>query len=288
MTPPGARRRPPAPATVRLHKALADAGLASRRAAEQWIRDGRVVVNGAPARIGQSVGPRDRVVVDGRLVRLFATTEPPRVLLYKKRVGELVTRSDPDGRRTVFRKLPKLAGGRWIAVGRLDVNTSGLLLLTNHGELARRLMHPSFEIERRYAVRVLGTVDAAVLERLRRPTRLDDGPARFAVVALLDDYADDEPVRADAEPGRLAAPGATPANRWLQVVVREGRNRLVRRLFEAHGLTVSRLIRVGYGPVSLGGGIRSGSFRELAEKEVAALMQAVGLITGDSILNSSN
>jgi 23S rRNA pseudouridine2605 synthase len=250
----------------RIHKVLAAAGVASRRAVERLIAEGRVAVNGAPAAIGQKIGPRDRVTLDGRSLRLARDLEPPRALLYKKRVGELVTRADPEGRRTVFRKLPRLASGRWIAVGRLDLNSSGLLLLTNDGELARRLTHPRFGIEREYAVRVLGAPDAAALARLRRGVRLADGMARFEALDPLDDFADDEGERRSA-----------PANRWYRAVLREGRHREVRRLFESQGLTVSRLIRVRYGPIELGRGIKSGSYRELTADELAALYAAVDL-----------
>jgi pseudouridine synthase len=255
-----------APAAPRLQKMLADLGLGSRRQIETWIAAGRVEVNGVVAILGQRVGPRDRVVIDGRAVgrKPVEGASEPRVLLYKKRVGEVVTRADPDGRRTVFRKLPELVQGRWIAVGRLDINTSGLLLLTNHGELARRLMHPSFELPRRYAVRVLGDLDAAVLQQLRRGVSLDDGPARFDLIERTSAVDDEEG-------------SASSANNWYHVVVREGRNRLVRRLLESQGVRVSRLMRVGYGPIQLGGGIRSGSFRELDRAEVTSLFEAVDL-----------
>jgi 23S rRNA pseudouridine2605 synthase len=245
--------------TERIQKVLATAGVASRREIEAWIREGRILVNGRPAGIGQKISHEDKVRVDGKSIALQRKAEPTRVIFYKKRVGELVTREDPEGRRTVFRKLPELASGRWIAIGRLDINTSGLLLLTNNGELARRLMHPSFEMEREYAVRVLGTIDEAVLQKLRRGVELDDGPARFAAIA----------------PG--VGEDGEGANQWYNVVVREGRNRLVRRLFESQGLQVSRLIRVAYGPVKLGRGIKSGGSREATPAELAALLAAVEL-----------
>ncbi len=244
----------------RIQKVLADAGVASRRAIERLIEEGRIRVNGEPATLGQKIEAHDRVEVDGRRVGMPKKAEPSRVLLYKKRVGELVTRDDPDGRRTVFRKLPELSSGRWIAVGRLDINTSGLLLLTNDGELARRLTHPSFELEREYAVRVLGTIDEAVLERLRKGVELEDGPAHFDRI---------EP--GDNEDGE-------GANQWWRVTLREGRNREVRRLFESQGLQVSRLIRVRYGPVELGRGVKSSGWRELDEDELKALRVAVQLV----------
>jgi 23S rRNA pseudouridine2605 synthase len=245
--------------TERLQKALATAGLASRREIEQWIRDGRIQVNGRPAEIGQNVTPEDKVRVDGKPVHLSGKAVPTRVLLYRKRVGEMVTRDDPEGRRTIFRKLPELATGRWIAIGRLDINTSGLLLLTNNGELARRLTHPSFELDREYAVRVLGEVDEAMLERLRSGVTLDDGPGKFESIG----------------PGENE--DGEGANQWYQVSLREGRNRLVRRLLESQGLQVSRLIRIGYGPVKLGRGIKTGSSREATPEELAALLAAVGI-----------
>lgn len=223
------------------------------------IAEGRIQVNGQPARAGQAVSPADRITLDGKPLRLSANVEPPRVLLFKKQAGEMVTRDDPEGRRTVFRKLPKLDSGRWIAVGRLDINTSGLLLLTNHGELARRLTHPSFEVPRRYAVRVLGEITPEVLQRLRTGVMLDDGEARFESIA----------------PG--VNEDGHSANQWYEVMLREGRNREVRRLFESQKLQVSRLIRVSYGPLELGRGIRSGGYREATQEELLALMSAVGL-----------
>jgi 23S rRNA pseudouridine2605 synthase len=204
------------------------------------------------------------VRVDSKSVTLARKEEPLRVLLYRKRVGEMVTRDDPEGRRTVFRKLPELEGARWIAIGRLDINTSGLLLLTTDGELARRLTHPSFEIDRAYAARVLGEIDEALLDRLRRGVKLDDGPAKFQSI---------EPI--SHGPEGEDEPGATSANRWFHVVVREGRNRLVRRMFESQRLQVSRLIRVAYGPIQLGRGIKTGGYRDATAAEVKALLNAV-------------
>lgn len=257
-------------APERIQKVLAQAGVASRRKIEELIRDGRITVNGEPAHIGQKIAPGDRVLVNGKGIALPRQEAPVRVLAYKKRSGEIVTRADPEGRRTVFRKLPKLESGRWIAIGRLDINTSGLLLFTNSGELARRLMHPSFEIEREYAVRVLGEVDDAMLEQLQRGVRLEDGEARFEKVWRSDGPGPDDDE--DGEGGRTG-----PANRWFQVVVRQGRNRLVRRLWESQRCQVSRLIRVRYGPVELGRGIRSAGYRELGPLEIRALQRAVGM-----------
>ncbi|HSW11279.1 MAG TPA: pseudouridine synthase [Solimonas sp.] len=260
---PPAAMAPAAPsvpgAGERIQKALATAGVASRREIESMIAEGRIQVNGQPARVGQAVSPTDRITLDGKLVRLSAQQEPMRVLLFRKRTGELVTREDPEGRRTIFRKLPELETGRWIAVGRLDINTSGLLLLTNHGELARRLTHPSFEIPRRYAVRVLGEMTEETLQRLRTGVKLEDGEAHFESIA----------------PG-LNEDGQR-ANQWYEVMLREGRNREVRRLFESQGLQVSRLIRVSYGPIELGRGIKTSGYREATPEELCALVESVGL-----------
>lgn len=260
---PRRRRRPCTehghPVAERIQKLLATAGVASRREIERLIAEGRILVNGRPAEIGQRVDHDDKIRVDGRPIGLQRKADPTRVLIYKKQVGEVVTREDPEGRRTVFRKLPVLEASRWIAVGRLDINTSGLLLLTNNGELARRLMHPSFEVPREYAVRVHGQVDAEMIQRLTRGVELDDGMARFESM-LADAYEDGE-----------------GSNQWFRVRLREGRNREVRRLFESQGLEVSRLIRVSYGPIELGRGIKSATSREATAAEIEALMEAVGL-----------
>jgi 23S rRNA pseudouridine2605 synthase len=250
----------------RLQKALAEAGVASRREADAWIGEGRVSVNGVVAVPGTQVAPEDRISVDGRHIRRPQPNAAPaatRVLLYKKRVGEIVTESDPEGRRTVFRKLPKLEQGRWIAVGRLDINTSGLLLFTNNGELASRLMHPRHELPRSYAVRVHGSVDEALCQRLLEGVELEDGFARFDALASI-----------GAPPGEGGS-----SNQWFEVTVHEGRNRLVRRLWESQDCEVARLIRVGYGPVALGRGIRSAGWREATPEELNALQLAVDLPT---------
>lgn len=254
--------------TERIQKLLATAGVASRREIERLIEEGRILVNGRAAEAGQKISHEDSIRVDGRPVSLQRKAEPARVLIYKKRTGELVTRDDPEGRRTVFRKLPKLSSGRWIAVGRLDINTSGLLLFTNHGELARRLTHPSFEIPRTYAVRVLGTVDDAVIARWKAGVELDDGKARFERV---------EHSVGSGVPGEEGE----GANQWFHVTVREGRNRLVRRLIESQDLQVSRLIRISYGPIDLGRGIKSGTAREATPGELLALLDAVRLSAGE-------
>ena len=254
----------------RIQKVLADAGIASRRAVETMVAEGRIKVNGEPATPGQKIVPGDRVTVDGRSVRHSSAQQATRVLLYKKRTGELVTRDDPEGRKTVFRKLPDLETGRWIAVGRLDLNTSGLLLLTNDGELARRLTHPSFELEREYAVRVLGTITQETLGKLRKGVELEDGPAHFDRIEAIGN-----PGLADDDDDDGDGPHKAAANSWWKVTLKEGRNREVRRLFESQDLKVSRLIRVRYGPIVLGRGVKSGGYRELDKDELNSLRAAV-------------
>lgn len=240
----------------RLHKRLAQAGCGSRRRIEAWIRAGRVTVNGRPAQVGAAVSPGDVVCIDGKQVHWERVAAPlPRVLVYNKPAGEICSRSDTEGRATVFDHLPRVMG-RWVAVGRLDLTTLGLLLFTNDGELAHRLMHPSSGIAREYAVRVLGKVDAAMLRRLRQGVLLEDGMARFDTIV-------------DA--------GGQGSNHWYHVIVREGRNREVRRLWESQGVTVSRLIRVRYGPIGLPQGLAPGRCRDLDEKDVAALLAAAGM-----------
>lgn len=238
----------------RLQKLLARAGYGSRREIEQWITAGRITVNGAAAQLGQTVQPGDAIAVDGRPVaqRQLAPVAR-RVIAYHKPIGEVCTRSDPEGRPTVFDKLPRPQTGRWVAVGRLDVNTCGLLLLTTDGELANKLMHPSTNIEREYAVRVLGEVSGEMLERLLGGVELEDGPARF---------------------NALVPAGGSGANQWFHVVLREGRKREVRRLWESQGVKVSRLLRVRYGPVALRRGLRSGQWEELDQAQVNALLEA--------------
>jgi len=241
----------------RLHKILAQSGAGSRREMEEWIAAGRVTVNGNPAEVGQLVGPNDKVKVSGRLVHLrFGALRLPRVVLYHKPEGQIVSRDDPEGRESVFDSLPRMRGSRWVAVGRLDYNTSGLLLFTNSGDLANRLMHPRYNLEREYAVRVLGDLDDATLKQLAAGIELEDGPARFTT--LLD-------------------AGGEGANHWYRVTLSEGRNREVRRMFEAVGATVSRLIRVRYGPFHLPARLKRGSTHELEDMEVAKLMREFGL-----------
>ena len=244
----------------RLHKVLAQAGIASRRDMEEMIVAGRVSVNGLPAHVGQLVGPTDRIKVNGKLVRAkFSSGRVPRVVLYHKPEGEIVSRDDPEKRASVFDALPRMNNGRWIAVGRLDFNTSGLLLFTSSGELANRLMHPRYQLVREYAVRVLGDLDEEKIEQLREGVELEDGPAHFDSI----------------EDG-----GGHGANHWYRVTLFEGRNREVRRMFEAVGTTVSRLIRVRYGPFLLPPHLKRGKTHELEDAEVEALMRDVGLGQG--------
>lgn len=222
---------------------------------EQWIVAGRVSVNGAPAAVGTRVVAGDRVLVDGRPVRLDRA-EALRVLLYHKPAGEIVSRDDPQDRPGVFESLPRLRGAKWIAVGRLDFNTSGLLVFTTSGELANRLMHPRHGVEREYAARVLGELTGEQMQALRTGVQLEDGPAHF-------DRIDDA--------------GGRGSNHWYNVVLSEGRNREVRRLFEALNLTVSRLMRVRFGPITLPSHLKRGQMRELDEAEIGRLFAALPL-----------
>jgi 23S rRNA pseudouridine2605 synthase len=235
----------------RLQKVLAAAGLGSRREIETWIEAGRVSVGGRVAKLGGRATPGEEIAVDGKVINLSKSTQP-RVLLYHKPVGELVTRSDPEGRATVFSRLPP---GRWVAVGRLDINSAGLLLLTDSGELANRLMHPRYEIEREYAVRVQGVLKRQDIEKLTTSVHLEDGPAFFTRIKAMEEKK------------------ATGTNRWYRVALREGRNREVRRLFEAVGARVSRLIRVRYGSVELPRDLDPGRWRELESKGLEGLLK---------------
>ncbi len=241
----------------RLQKVLAKAGLGSRRQMEDWIREGRVEVDGKRAELGEKVSETQRITVDGRRLHLKpAAASTPEVIVYHKPLGEVCSRDDPEGRPTVFNNLPRPRQGRWISVGRLDINTTGLMLFTTDGELAHRLMHPSREIEREYAVRLLGEVDMPMLERLVEGVELEDGVARFAAVEES---------------------GGTGANRWFHVILKEGRNREVRRLWESQGVKVSRLTRVRYGPVILERKLRKGKSRPLLAEEMKRLYEAAGL-----------
>ncbi len=241
--------------TERLHKQLARLGVGSRRQIEDWIKAGRITVNGQPAGVGQSLNGSETVLVDGRRIELDSVPRR-RVLAYYKPEGEVCSRRDPDGRATVFDRLPRLAVGRWIVVGRLDLNSQGLVLLTTDGELANKLMHPSSGIEREYAVRVRGQVTQEMLDQLTSGVQLDDGPARF---------------------DRLVDIGGEGVNHWYHVILKEGRKREVRRLWESRGLTVSRLTRVRYGPVQLRRGLRPGRWDELDEAQINTLLEAVGM-----------
>lgn len=234
----------------RLQKVLARLGIGSRREIEEWVVAGRITVNGEPAELGQKIGPGDRVKLNGKLLSVRFAARAPRVLIYHKPEGEIVSREDPEGRPTVFERLPLLRKGRWIAVGRLDFNTSGLLLFTNDGALANRLMHPRYELEREYAVRLLGELAEEQIESLKTGIQLEDGLARFT---------------------SLTDQGGEGANHWYKVTLSEGRNREVRRMFEAIGLTVSRLMRVRYGPVTLSSRLKRGMWMEMPEEEVYKL-----------------
>lgn len=233
----------------KIQKVLANHGLGSRREIEAWIRDQRVCVNGKTAQIGDRITADDVVSVDGRELDLSRRIET-RVILYNKPEGEICSADDPEGRPSVYQKLPRLKTGKWISIGRLDLNTSGLLLFTNDGALANRLMHPRYAIEREYVVRVLGHATPEILETLRKGVMLEDGEARF------DDIVDHK---------------SNGANHWYYVLVKEGRNRLVRRLFESQDLKVNRLKRVRYGPIVLGSMPRSGCWRDLSRQELKAL-----------------
>lgn len=246
----------PAVAGEKLQKVLARAGIGSRREMERWIAAGRVSVDGAVAALGDRVGSGQTIRVDGHILRGSDTSPRCRILIYNKPEGELCTRSDPAGRSTVFDHLPRVRQGRWISVGRLDYNTSGLLLLTNDGELANRLMHPSSEIEREYAVRVQGNVPGTKLRQLQQGVELEDGTASFNTVR-------------DA--------GGEGVNHWYRVTLKEGRNREVRRMWEAVGVRVSRLIRVRFGPVELPRGLSQGHWENLDQQTVRRLLARVGL-----------
>ena len=241
----------------KLQKVLANLGLGSRRKMERWIEEGRVTVDGSVATLGDRVHAGQALRLDGKPLEVGAADQV-RVLLYHKPVREVCSRDDPEGRKTVFERLPKLKSGRWISVGRLDFNTSGVLLFTTDGALANALMHPSNAIEREYLVRVMGRVDEPMLERLKDGVELDDGPARFS----------------DIQEG-----GGDGINRFFYVVLMEGRNREVRRLWESQGTTVSRLKRVRYGEVFLPSKLKKGQWLELPQRDVDVIYQMAGLPT---------
>jgi 23S rRNA pseudouridine2605 synthase len=246
---------PPEP-TQRLHKLLALAGFGSRRDMETLIESGRVTVNGQVATAGIGVTQFDVVRVDSRPVKLPFVAELPQVLIYHKPEGEIVSQDDPEGRASVFDKLPKIKHGKWIAIGRLDMNTSGLLIFTTSGDLANHFMHPRYEVEREYAVRIFGELTEGQMAQLKEGIELDDGPANF---------------------DSIVPQGGEGANHWYQVILREGRNREVRRLFEAFQLPVSRLMRVRFGPVNLPPRVKRGQMLKLEQKEVVGLLEWAGL-----------
>ncbi len=240
----------------KLHKVLADGGMGSRREMEELILSGRISVNGTPAHIGQRIAHSDQVRVNGRLLKVKIDPPPIRVLAYHKPVGEIVSRDDPENRPSVFKNLPKIKGGRWIAVGRLDINTEGLILFSNSGDLANRLMHPRNEIEREYAVRLYGEISDEKIRRLLAGIEFEEGLAKFKKLELV---------------------GGGSANVWVRVLMAEGKRREVRRLFEAVDITVSRLIRIRYGVVSLPENLRRGRSTELSSKAIEALLKTVGM-----------
>ncbi|SFD39712.1 ribosomal large subunit pseudouridine synthase B [Paracidovorax konjaci] len=252
---PAKRVLPPQVEMPKLHKVLAQAGLGSRLEMEQLILEGRISVNNEPAHIGQRVQFGDQVKVNGRPIRYRIDPPPARVIAYHKPVGEVVTHDDPQNRPTVFRKLPRLMHGKWQSVGRLDLNTEGLLLFTSAGELANNLMHPRFGLEREYAVRVLGALNKEEKQRLLDGVQLDDGMAAF---------------------GSIEDGGGEGSNCWYRITISEGRNREVRRMFEAVGHAVSRLIRIRYGSMMLPRGLKRGAWLELDERDIRALVQAAG------------
>ena len=245
----------------KLQKLLATVGLGSRRELEKWISAGRVSVNGSTAKLGDRAETDDRILVDGRPIKLV-TDDSPRVLMYSKPEGEVSTTTDPEGRTTVFDGLPRLSRGRWIAIGRLDINTSGLLLFTTHGELANRLMHPSYEVKREYMVRIHGEVNEAMIARLTEGVILEDGVAKFQTVKAQHARSNDEHIS---------------SNQWFRVILAEGRTREVRRLWESQGVEVNRLKRISYGPIELPSFVRRSEFIELDPKQVISLFRAVSL-----------
>ncbi|MDX1838280.1 pseudouridine synthase [Legionella taurinensis] len=241
--------------TERLQKILSQAGFGSRREMERWIEMGMVCVNGAVAKLGDSAGPEDKIIVKGKVIaNPLKAQAKTRILLYHKPVGEISSRSDPKHSRTVFDKLPPLRQGRWVQVGRLDINTSGLLIFTNNGDLANRLMHPKFELEREYAVRVHGQVSQEAIKALLKGVELDDGMAKFK---------------------RIEFSGGEGTNAWYHVTLTEGRNREVRRLWQSQGVEVSRLIRIRYGKLTMPRSLSRGDHVELTPKEVETFLASL-------------
>ncbi len=236
----------------RLQKVLAASGVGSRREMEEWISNGWVQINGRVATLGEKVSPDDQVTVKGNVIKLKWADRLPRIILYYKQEGEIVSRDDPQGRVSIFDRLPQAASSRWVAIGRLDINTSGLLILTTSGELVQRFAHPSFEVEREYAVRVLGELTPDQMNTLTAGVMLEDGLAKVE---------------------RIYEQGGEGVNKWYNVIIKEGRNREVRRIFESQGLTVSRLVRVGFGPIGLPNRLKRGQFYELNPAEVANILK---------------
>ena len=241
---------------VRIQKALAASGVGSRREMEQWITQGLVRVNGKAAQLGDRITPDDEVTVRGSIINIKWPDRLPRIMVYYKQEGEIVSRDDPQGRVSIFDRLPQTASSRWVAIGRLDINTSGLLILTTSGELVNRFAHPSFEVEREYAVRVLGELTDDQKHNLLSGVQLEEGIAKAQ---------------------QLWEQGGEGVNRWYNIIIKEGRNREVRRLFESQGLTVSRLVRVRFGPIALPTRLKRGQYYELNELEVANIMSWAGL-----------
>ena len=234
----------------RIQKILANEGIVSRRQAENLIREARIKVNGQEAILGMSISRRDLIEIDGKAVEISEGTNPLRVLMYNKKVGEISSTKDPEGRPSVFLALPKISKGKWISVGRLDINTSGLMLFTNNGELANKLMHPSSKIEREYVARIRGQVEPDHIRKLLEGVNLEDGKASFS----------------DIQPGRKGK-----SNQWFAMVIMEGRTREVRRMWESQGFSVSRLKRVRIGGLFLPANLRQGNYKELAEKEIKSI-----------------
>ncbi len=234
----------------RIQKILANEGIVSRRQAENFIKEGRIKVNGQEAILGMSISRRDLIEIDGKAVEISEGTNPLRVLMYNKKVGEISSTKDPEGRPSVFLALPKISKGKWISVGRLDINTSGLMLFTNNGELANKLMHPSSKIEREYIARIRGQVEPDHIRKLLEGVNLEDGKASFS----------------DIQPGRKGK-----SNQWFAMVIMEGRTREVRRMWESQGFAVSRLKRVRIGGLFLPANLKQGNYKELAEKEIKSI-----------------
>ena len=234
----------------RIQKILANEGIVSRRQAENLIREGRIKVNGQEAIFGMSISRRDLIEIDGKAIEISEGTNPLKVLMYNKKVGEISSTKDPEGRPSVFLALPKVSKGKWISVGRLDINTSGLMLFTNNGELANKLMHPSSKIEREYVARIRGQVEPDHIRRLLEGVNLEDGKASFS----------------DIQPGRKGK-----SNQWFAMVIMEGRTREVRRMWESQGFAVSRLKRVRIGGLFLPANLKQGNYKELAEKDIKSI-----------------